>query len=41
MTADDTRVSRGQVGLSDVLLLTALNADLMSLPEQTERGVEG
>lgn len=40
MTADDTRVSSGQVSLSNVLLLTALNADLMGLPEQMERGVE-
>lgn len=41
MTADDTRVSSSQVSLSNVLLFTALNADLMGLTEQMEKGVEG
>lgn len=40
MTADDTRVSSSQARLSNILLFTALNADLTGLPEQMERGVE-
>lgn len=40
MTADDTRVSSSRASLSNILLFTALNADLTGLPEQMERGVE-
>lgn len=40
MTVDDTRVSSSQASLSNILLFTALNADLTGLPEQMERGVE-
>lgn len=40
MTADDTRLSSGQASLSNILLFTALNADLMGLPEQMEKGVQ-
>lgn len=40
MTAYDTRVSSSQARLSNILLSTALNADLTGLPEQMERGVE-
>lgn len=37
MTVDDTRVSSSQASLSNILLFTALNADLTGLPEQMER----